>query len=151
MIRSRWLPSILPTISDPVFHHKVKWRDSITIMSFGCSICQDPFGDSDSSVTNCGHIYHHRCILDWINRNRSCPSCRTSCAPSHLKRLYFSSVHDDKPLRLDYEYDYDRYFGECAEEALKSYNEDLNRENRKLQSQLKMLENNKNQKIKWVH
>lgn len=118
-------------------------------MSYGCSVCQESFGDSDSSVTNCGHVYHHQCIIDWINRNRSCPSCRSFCAPSHLKRIYFSSVIEDKPIRLyDYDRDYYRYFGDCAEAALKSYNDDLNRDNRKLQSQIKMLENNKNQKIK---
>ncbi|KAL0681861.1 hypothetical protein Bca4012_048708 [Brassica carinata] len=24
----------------------------------------------------CNHIYHHRCIIDWIRMNLKCPTCR---------------------------------------------------------------------------
>lgn len=40
-----------------------------------CSICLN-FTDTMSIVTKCGHIYHYRCIMKWLNYQKCCPICR---------------------------------------------------------------------------
>ncbi|XP_018445223.1 E3 ubiquitin-protein ligase RHF2A [Raphanus sativus] len=41
-----------------------------------CSICLDPFCDSDpSTLTSCKHEYHLQCILEWCQRSSQCPMC----------------------------------------------------------------------------
>eukprot|EP00980_Cylindrotheca_fusiformis_P016410 scaffold4891_cov140-Cylindrotheca_fusiformis.AAC.7 len=45
-----------------------------------CDICLDDFkvGDSVAWSPNmtCPHCFHKECILDWLMRNKTCPSCR---------------------------------------------------------------------------
>ncbi|KAF8113355.1 hypothetical protein N665_0050s0015 [Sinapis alba] len=41
-----------------------------------CSICLEPFCDSDpSTLTSCKHEYHLQCILEWCQRSSQCPMC----------------------------------------------------------------------------
>ena len=45
-----------------------------------CSICYENFiiGKSDISITPCSHIFHHKCIIKWVNEkseNPNCPNC----------------------------------------------------------------------------
>ena len=44
-----------------------------------CSICLDDF-DSEKEIIflDCKHIYHTECILEWINKDASCPLCRSN-------------------------------------------------------------------------
>ncbi|XP_057814638.1 E3 ubiquitin-protein ligase RDUF1-like [Cryptomeria japonica] len=45
-----------------------------------CSICTEPFqvGD-DARQMPCheSHIFHARCLLPWLKRRNTCPTCRT--------------------------------------------------------------------------
>ena len=47
-----------------------------------CSICYVPFEDKKTIKTECGHIYHKECLLQWLgsnqNQRRKCPLCLTS-------------------------------------------------------------------------
>jgi len=44
-----------------------------------CSICLEEFNsEKDISILDCKHIYHMDCIIEWINKDPSCPLCRTS-------------------------------------------------------------------------
>lgn len=41
-----------------------------------CSICLEPFSDSDpSTLTSCKHEFHLQCILEWCQRSSQCPMC----------------------------------------------------------------------------
>ncbi|KAJ0266542.1 E3 ubiquitin-protein ligase RHF2A [Hirschfeldia incana] len=41
-----------------------------------CSICLEPFCDSDpSTLTGCKHEFHLQCILEWCQRSSQCPMC----------------------------------------------------------------------------
>ena len=40
-----------------------------------CSICIEPCTD-DESYTECGHLFHKKCISKW-NKNNGCPNCRS--------------------------------------------------------------------------
>ena len=43
-----------------------------------CPICIDPFVPRQLSLTlQCNHKFHTTCILDWLNKELSCPMCRT--------------------------------------------------------------------------
>lgn len=48
-----------------------------------CVICLDRTNPSSkpTKVLRCGHIFHSDCILPWIERTNSCPSCRSADDP----------------------------------------------------------------------
>jgi len=42
-----------------------------------CSICLSTLCINDEAATlKCGHVFHHRCIMKWLNRAPTCPNCR---------------------------------------------------------------------------
>ena len=44
-----------------------------------CSICLEDFDETKHIVyLDCQHIYHEDCIIEWINKDPSCPLCRTN-------------------------------------------------------------------------
>ena len=46
----------------------VKWR--------GCSICLAEFKKkSKVSITSCKHVFHYKCIHDWLYKNIKNPKC----------------------------------------------------------------------------
>lgn len=41
-----------------------------------CSICLDEFtADDPSNSTQCGHMFHLQCIMQWAQRSQECPMC----------------------------------------------------------------------------
>lgn len=34
----------------------------------------------------CGHVYHDRCVSNWLQRNNSCPTCRRVSVPLVLEK-----------------------------------------------------------------
>lgn len=50
-----------------------------------CSICSQEYDETNDNllITKCGHIFHYRCIKEWLNTsmnglcNTNCPICRT--------------------------------------------------------------------------
>lgn len=43
-----------------------------------CPIClqQIQVREDISIIDNCSHEFHHMCLINWLNRNRTCPICR---------------------------------------------------------------------------
>ena len=41
-----------------------------------CSICLEEM-NSNTKITalNCAHIYHEKCVNEWLRKNRVCPIC----------------------------------------------------------------------------
>jgi len=46
-----------------------------------CAICHECFGAEEAKMFPCGHFYHADCILQWLERQLTCPLCRRSFAP----------------------------------------------------------------------
>lgn len=50
-------------------------------MEDACPVCMDSLdsGDDVHSLEDCGHRFHSRCIIGWLQRGHlSCPTCRTN-------------------------------------------------------------------------
>ena len=44
-----------------------------------CVICSNKFNNNYIALP-CGHVFHSDCILQWINKKLSCPTCRMKLA-----------------------------------------------------------------------
>ena len=51
-----------------------------------CSICHELI-DLGRYRTECGHIYHRRCLNQWFGYSRTCPQCRQSINLSDMNQL----------------------------------------------------------------
>jgi hypothetical protein len=41
-----------------------------------CSICFETMKEKKVILTICNHVYHDRCLEEWIESNATCPLCR---------------------------------------------------------------------------
>ncbi len=58
-----------------------------------CSICMDVFNvDVPIVKTGCNHIFHHHCLLQWLEYNPTCPACRRPVAADHLEVIPFERL-----------------------------------------------------------
>ena len=69
-------------------------------MSVSCSICHEDiiFSDDETSVLNCGHLFHQRCLRQWLNTNSTCPECRISVAANNFVQKLYPSINKDVDL-----------------------------------------------------
>lgn len=69
------------------------------VIEFFCNICHEAYGSSqDIRSTACGHVFHHRCLTDWLARSTTCPECRRACSKWNLLKIFIKSrtvVADD--------------------------------------------------------
>ena len=42
-----------------------------------CNICFEELPLGDEYATKCGHCFHTNCLLKWLEKNNTCPCCRT--------------------------------------------------------------------------
>ncbi|XP_025192742.1 PAX-interacting protein 1-like, partial [Melanaphis sacchari] len=63
---------------------------------FCCVICNKLIGESTYS-TPCGHVYHFKCITEWLNRSPTCPTCRTNVLHNDLIKLF---MPEDKRYKI---------------------------------------------------
>ena len=43
-----------------------------------CVICFYPLQKEKIALVECGHLYHYRCLKEWLNvsKDQRCPTCR---------------------------------------------------------------------------
>lgn len=42
-----------------------------------CAVCQAVEAHAEYAVlTGCGHVFHALCLRQWLERSKTCPSCR---------------------------------------------------------------------------
>lgn len=49
-----------------------------TIEAFTCAVCDSLVDYRTASYTICSHVFCLSCLSKWLERDRVCPSCRTS-------------------------------------------------------------------------
>ncbi|CAO1316069.1 unnamed protein product [Diamesa hyperborea] len=63
-------------------------------MNINCVICSDLFNAAAAIFsTPCGHIFHHHCLLQWLEKSKSCPQCRAKCTQNTAHRIYFNQIN----------------------------------------------------------
>ena len=78
-----------------------------------CSICLDK--PKEPFVSQCGHSFCNKCILQWIMCHDECPLCRgTISAPSRNKIVYEDEDEDDVPN--SYQFYLDNYVSVSSQE-----------------------------------
>lgn len=66
-------PRIVEQIKNNKVDHKVIKKETC------CSICLEDFDENKEIVfLDCDHIYHTDCIIEWINKDPTCPLCRSN-------------------------------------------------------------------------
>ncbi|XP_037956960.1 E3 ubiquitin-protein ligase TRAIP-like [Teleopsis dalmanni] len=61
------------------------------MLNLNCVICAELFAPSDDvHVTNCGHMFHYTCLIQWMERSKTCPQCRNKCTTRNIFRIYFN-------------------------------------------------------------
>ncbi|CAL1674120.1 unnamed protein product [Lasius platythorax] len=65
-------------------------------MNIVCVICSELLVPSDDVFhTPCGHIFHFGCLIQWLERSRTCPQCREKTTESKIHRIYFNFSNND--------------------------------------------------------
>ncbi|XP_018047569.1 PREDICTED: E3 ubiquitin-protein ligase TRAIP-like [Atta colombica] len=65
-------------------------------MNLICVICSELLVPSDDIFhTPCGHIFHYACLLQWLERSKTCPQCRVITTTRTIHRLYFNFSNND--------------------------------------------------------
>lgn len=43
-----------------------------------CYVCHENFNDDhDIAMLHCGHIFHKKCMEEWMKIKKNCPTCRS--------------------------------------------------------------------------
>lgn len=79
-------------------------------MNIICVICSELLVPSDDVFhTPCGHIFHFGCLIQWLERSKTCPQCRERTTESKIYRIYFNFSNSDSivedPTSLQYKID----------------------------------------------
>jgi len=64
-------------------------KDSMGIIKNDeCCICLNGFNETDNGlkILKCGHLYHGKCINEWLKRDMRCPTCRFDVASQEHKK-----------------------------------------------------------------
>jgi len=64
-------------------------RKQVHVMSCKCILCLEQI--EETSVTQCGHVFCWKCIVQWCTVKSECPTCREQCIPSKVIRLHHFS------------------------------------------------------------
>lgn len=56
------------------------FRSVITAEEVDCVICMNPVDTRfvDHMITPCGHIFHAKCLDQWLDVKMECPTCRSA-------------------------------------------------------------------------
>lgn len=118
-------------------------------MNISCIICSDILSQtSEIYTTNCGHLFHYACLIQWIERSCTCPQCRCKVTEKTIHRIYFNvanaeGITDDvvtlqhKMDNLDFQIklkDKDIQIGKDKNKKLKDQNFSLRNEVKELEN-----------------
>lgn len=67
-------------------------EDAVSLPERECPICRDDFAAGDKVIKmpcSHSHVFHQRCVAEWLERDDSCPMCR-SALPVWLGRPQYA-------------------------------------------------------------
>lgn len=84
-------------------HKQFIKKTSNTKCEEDCVICMDDYLENNKcSELHCGHKFHKKCILKWMNERRTCPLCNSNFLLSSGKRYneddedsFYSQIEDN--------------------------------------------------------
>jgi len=81
-----YLPSLPTTVNrlPPIINTKCTKDNLCKPTEEDCAICFETHLKNDIFITNCNHIFGKSCLKKWLEKNKSCPSCRTYCDVTQL-------------------------------------------------------------------
>lgn len=67
-----------------------------------CSICLNEFTlSTEIYVISCNHLFHKKCIGEWINKKKNCPLCRKKCMKYDNDKKKFIEEPDNYNVSLN--------------------------------------------------
>jgi hypothetical protein len=66
-----------------------------------CAICLENCCNDNFIVTHCKHLFHNKCLIEWLNNKFTCPTCR-STKPIHEYILIELSDNNKKSTKLTF-------------------------------------------------
>ena len=66
-----------------------------------CIICLENMVVNEAvEILNCGHIYHYKCIIEWLNINSSCPHCRKKITRNDIVSFLYENYNIDLTIEV---------------------------------------------------
>ena len=68
-----------------------------------CLICQEDinFCHQEISVLNCGHLFHKKCLQQWLDTNSTCPECKYAVKTNDFVQNIYPSKREDSHFMLN--------------------------------------------------
>ena len=74
-----------------------------------CVICLDDIDSKNIYKLDCCHVYHQKCIDEWLLKQNTCPICRKECSNKENKENKKTNFAIEKiPLRINNQVDFGR-------------------------------------------
>ena len=74
-IESRLIPNVSQIDKKTISYEELLNNDEDN----DCTICLEEFNNDEEIIKlKCNHLFHLKCIDDWIKKNQSCPLCRVN-------------------------------------------------------------------------
>ena len=71
-------------------------------MRVQCSTCLELLAPGDDlTSTQCGHVFHVTCVIQWFETRKNCPQCRHPARESTLRRIFLAGTDGDSTLGVD--------------------------------------------------
>ena len=65
-------------------------------MRVQCSTCLELLAPGDDlTSTQCGHVFHVTCVIQWFETRKNCPQCRHPARESTLRRIFLAGTDGD--------------------------------------------------------
>jgi hypothetical protein len=68
--------------------------------AFFCCICYMPINEESvmTELPECNHIFHHSCVMHWLDKNPKCPYCRSDTIQALKRKLRVDRHQEPEPV-----------------------------------------------------